>query len=729
MIRHFEIFTVERRLVQISQLSSLKDTRLGIDGTHWLRKLLQTSAKESATTALGGIPIGLRSAIEKELELIKSYGITPVFVFNGLNIIRKDKPFSTEDTRPSKRAQAWEAYEKGRVEQAYSSWASAVSGFVHQPDLLYLVFSILKENDVEFMRAPYLAWGQLVYLERHQKGFIHAIYGGSELLMYDVDKVIINLDLEKGTYSWLNKKSILNDLDITDEQFLDVCILAGFEYCITFPPLSSDYSGFTFKSVHDLIKQYRTGFNAVQSYGNHAGVTKHNYAEVYCRTRCAIKFHMVLTDEGKVESLNLENAPSDIHDVIGYRLPDEVYYYLSKGLMSPQVINTLISGVLIENSPLCNGETIEYKNFLGQLLELRTQAMSLLTQPLHQFYQSRRVVSVYWFEPGNEHHLNHGAQPSVHETLNTWNVLERGLEEEKKAQKTSVIDIAFCLKATATEDQAVKTVMPKNNDKIIESKDEILANVLWKLLDLRKFLTSSHTHTAWGIAFKKALATFKPNVRSHHEQLFSALELIRFGYLNGNNLSRTYYTSSIAVNDEEKRHILLLSRTLSLIPAKFKGVSWNGPLSRELLAFNSFVRALNRSLRNLCEMLTLSMFLNGDCVRDRQDLLEIALSLPFLYDANTGMGIIAKTYLETVIKLSKDNDSKGSTRSHVSEALKKLDETFTGCINVKVDLENGLAFWDEVMIAINSLKASGAISNETASQFINTNNWLSSRRP
>ncbi|CAB4431514.1 unnamed protein product [Rhizophagus irregularis] len=727
MIRHFEFFTAERRLVQHNALSNLKDTRLGIEGTHWLRKLLQNSAKEPATAALGGIPIGLKAAIEKELELIKSYGITPVFVFNGLNVIRKDKPFSTEDTRPTKRAQAWDFYEKGWVDSAYSTWAG--SGFINQPDLYYLVFSILKENDIEFIRAPYLAWGQLVYLERHPKGFIHAIYGGSELLMYDVEKVIISLDLEKGTYSWLSKKSILLDLSITDEQFLDVCILAGFEICNTFPPLNSEYSTFTFKSVHDLVKQHRTGFNAVQNYAEHAGVIKSNYVDTYCRTRCAIKYHMVLTDDGKIEPLNVENAPTDIHDVIGYRLPDEIYYYLSKGLMSPQVINTLISGVLIENSPLCNGETIEYRQFLSQLLELRTQAMGLLTQPLHQFYQSRRVVSVYWFEPSNEHHLNHNVVPSVHEILNTWNVLERGLEEEKKAQKTSVIDIAFCLKATATEDQAAKTVMPKNNDKIIESKDEILANVLWKLLELRQFLTSSHTHTAWGSAFKKALTTLKSNTESHHEQLFSALELIRFGYLNGNNLSRSYYTPPNATTEEEKKYILLISRTLSLVPAKFKGVSWNGPLSRELLAFNSFVKAMNRSLRNLCEMLTLSMFLNGDCVKDRQDYLDIALSLPFLYDVNTAMGIIVKTYLEHVIILSKDNNDKAAIRSHIPEALKKLDGTFTGCINVKADLENGLVFWDEVIIAVNSLKTSGAISNELASQFINANNWLSSRRP
>jgi len=52
---------------------------------------------------------------------------------------------------------------------------------------------------------------------------------------------------------------------------------------------------------------------------------------------------------------------------------------------------------------------------------------------------------------------------------------------------------------------------------------------------------------------------------------------------------------------------------------------WAGPLSRELLAFNSFIKALNRSLRNLCEMLTLSLFLNSDRRKDRGDYLEIAL--------------------------------------------------------------------------------------------------------
>ncbi|KAK9768141.1 hypothetical protein K7432_001435, partial [Basidiobolus ranarum] len=193
-VRHFDIFTAERRLLQHSSLILLKNIRLGIDGAYWLRKLLQATVREATPAAMGGAPFGLKAAIERELELFKSHDIQPFFVFNGLSLIRKDKPFSSEDTRPQKRANAWDAYEKGKMDQAMSGWIS--SGSIYQPDLLNLVFEILHSHKIEFIRAPYSAWAQLVYLEKHNKEFIHAIYGSSELLMYDVDKVIVGMDLE-----------------------------------------------------------------------------------------------------------------------------------------------------------------------------------------------------------------------------------------------------------------------------------------------------------------------------------------------------------------------------------------------------------------------------------------------------------------------------------------------------------------------------------------------------
>lgn len=58
-----------------------------------------------------------------------------------------------------------------------------------------------------------------------------------------------------------------------------------------------------------------------------------------------------MTDEGEVKPLNIEHAPNDIHEFIGYRLPDELYYYLMNGLIGPQVytyiyIEIMINGLL-----------------------------------------------------------------------------------------------------------------------------------------------------------------------------------------------------------------------------------------------------------------------------------------------------------------------------------------------------------------------------------------------
>lgn len=66
-------------------------------------------------------------------------------------------------------------------------------------------------------------------------------------------------------------------------------------------------------------------------------VSKSHYVDMFCRARCVIKYHPVITDEGQVRPLNKEYAPNDIHEFIGYRLPDELYYYLMRGLISPQV--------------------------------------------------------------------------------------------------------------------------------------------------------------------------------------------------------------------------------------------------------------------------------------------------------------------------------------------------------------------------------------------------------
>ncbi|KAG1062920.1 hypothetical protein G6F42_027308 [Rhizopus arrhizus] len=120
------------------------------------------------------------------------------------------------------------------------------------------------------------------------------------------------------------------------------------------------------------------------------------------------------------------------------------------------------------------------------------------------------------------------------------------------------------------------------------------------------------------------------DIRDQREAFLTALELVRFQVLTNKEYSKTY---SHPLGDEsQKKHIILLSRAFSLLPMDLKSTPWSGPLNRDLLVFNSFVKALNRSYRNLLEMLTLSFFLNGLVQKNRKDYYQIADSLPYLAD-------------------------------------------------------------------------------------------------
>jgi hypothetical protein len=68
-------------------------------------------------------------------------------------------------------------------------------------------------------------------------------------------------------------------------------------------------------------------------------------------------------------------------------------------------------------------------------------------------------------------------------------------------------------------------------------KNEIVANVLWKTLEIRDFLScSKHIYTPWG----QALSTALKSTITQPESLLTALELIRFEVLTNKEYSKTY---------------------------------------------------------------------------------------------------------------------------------------------------------------------------------------------
>jgi len=860
-IRHFDYYISERQLIQTAPISQLKGAKIGFEGQYWLRKIIKPSnlarmsnAAEAKTlesitaniVAMGGtFPYNtFKALLEKEINKIRSLDIYPFFVFNGLSFLRKDKPFTTEDTRPNKRASGWDHYERGRLESAHNTWSS--SGSVHQNEFMNSVFKIFQENNIEFMRAPYSSWAQLSYLQ--QKGYVQSVYSGCEMLMWcgDNDNVILNIDFDKKEFTWIEKIRVIQDLNLFHpDQFIDICMLAGFDWISTFPPLvGSPNTTFTFKGTVDMLQQYRTGYNAIQAHQEHVNVKKYNYEENFCRIKSIINHNIILKEDGTTEPLNKDSAPNDLHELFGPRLPDEVYFYMCQGMISPQVITNLVSGMLLEGPPLCNGDTIEYREFIKSknLLDLRTQALSLLTMGMSNYMRNRRVNSIFWFEPSYEVQLHHESEPigarwlppnKVNQIVNdikqqqqqsnddkenetpNESPNENSNEEDKEKGKSNNnsnalnelqlkintppvysltnnidwiesykkkekdfsianINLLFCLQTINNQSQIQLNVPTNQNNnkgpkggnispfdlKYVRSVDDIYALVLLRFLEARDFVklspskSSLNTNTSqnyvlgtyqitpYGKALQKAL-NLTSSSSLFQEEIVTALELIRMNVLNNRSYNKIPYikpgtknTSPVTLSTpstpnkeghEIQEHINLISRVASLLHISFKSmVVWKGPLDLELLRFNSFMKAVNRSLRNLCEMILLSMTMNENAGKSDSNLeiLSAGIKLPFLLDANTANGIITKTYLDSL------TDIINITPEVIQKSMNTIENKFQEyCDNVKLDMENTYKLWDCILEGVKSLKNDGEISEEYAKQFFDANEWLKKRRP
>ncbi|KAG0054478.1 hypothetical protein BGZ83_011165 [Gryganskiella cystojenkinii] len=730
-VRHLDFYTTQKKLISTQPLSLLKDIRLGIDGNVWLRKVIPGTASELYLPGVGGTPSGIRNAIEKELEGFKAASIHPLFVFSGLSLIRKEKPYVNEDSKLAKRNAAWDAVNAGKLDLALSNWTS--SYVVHQPDLIHLVIRILKENNIDYMRAPYGAGPQLSYLERNPKQIIHAILAGSETLMFDVDRVITSIDFTKQTFSVISKKDVLQDLYLSDDQFLDLCILAGFDQFSTFPPLATDAT-FTFKNIHDLLRQYRTGFNAVKAHADSPLVVKSNYVDSFCRTRCAMRHQPILNDEGHIEPMNVEQAPSDIHEFIGYRLPDEVYYFLSRGVITEATLNAMLCGHGAEFSPFCNGETAEYRKFLtNDIMKVKAQTVALAKSQLHSFYE-RKVSIVYWFENASapEHPVKTDTAPVSVKAISNWKNGKLSVEKELKKTGLSHPNYSFCLGLVASDAAStVQAAGAQEKPVPLATLPEVQTRHLSKLLQLRSFIESTHVPSAYGKAMADALKSQQQNP-DFQDALFVALELVRTELLTNRPYSIQYTKKQVLEDEAAIKAVRLISRATSLIGARFKGVkSWAGPLSRELLAFNSVGKVLTRHLRHLSEALILEMLLGNECQKETLNYSDLGTQMPFAYEPSTVLGVLVKEYLETVTLA---NSSGAISTASKEQAVKQVEEhigttslqSLSG--TVKEELERGFAFWEVVCEAVKSLGASSAISKEFAEEFQDANTWVKSRK-
>ncbi|KAJ2374710.1 hypothetical protein H4S02_008457 [Coemansia sp. RSA 2611] len=581
-IRNIDVFFRELKLTQEARIGVLAETRLGIEGHNWLRQLM-LNTRDGEPAAMGGVPLALEAEIVKELHFFQSNNITPIFVFNGLPVARRDgRGFVKDDHRPAYRHAAWEQYWQGHTEQALRGWSTSSPQAL--ADTVPFVMQVLQAHGAEFMRAPYSSWAQLAYMYQHESQPIHAVYSSLEMLMFDVDRVVTSVNHSRATFGWIQRDNMLGKCGITANQVLDMCILAGCDWCPTFPPLLGDI-GFSFKSAVDVTRQYRSGFNAIQAMADHPGVRAANYSDSFLRAYCTVKYHIVLRLDGSVGPLNAEFAPNDLHDIIGYRLPTAAYHLLAQGAVQPPILNMLVSGTWLEFSPPDNGESEEYRHLVTQWeSDVLRQQCRLLCTSLGTFFSQRKIALQSWFDPQSEVVLH-----------------------DSKSTKLSVKFSAAGTAAGAKDGGvSVSSVLERSRQLLGAGAGsgcraaELLAWVLQSL----QLVAADGQHTPLGRVLGVGLRALHGSTGPQPAQplqwaVVTAAVLLDRGLLSGKVWSVAYEDQQRPTGDaKQEQFARAIARIATLVPPGTRRGPWKLAYNRDLLAFCSAARLVQKAVNS-----------------------------------------------------------------------------------------------------------------------------------
>jgi len=679
-IRDFEKFLSENKLIKTHKLESLRNCRVGIDGAMWIKETVGRLVEEPFQLGIGGVPLTMNDVVIQDLEQWKHNGITPLIAFSGLNINLDRPPFFRNQSLNRKKA--WEAYCNGNIDSAYTQFNSEKSVCLN---FIRNLFPLLSERKIEYIQAPYLAWAQLAWFAKND--FIQNVFGGLELLMFGVQSVIISIDFATETYNMVELNDILQFTNMMPDQFIDSCILAGFDFCRTFFPLTKTSS--VFSSALDMIKQRTSGAIAVQQ-GN-GGAS--NLSQ-FLRIKYLIKNHIVLEPTCVCEPLNKDSAPSDLHEIFGFKFPIGIYFFLSQGVLNPQAVNLMQHG-LIEAAPLVDSH--EYRTALEKLIPLRSKTLAILSHALNEEFMRKPVYTIRWFDPDNQIEMDHANYMDLVDQLPCFLKLS-DLDAEKSRQQRKVVDTRFLVDFLIHREKSASVAV--NNNVILINPAQVSGQVLMHTMQYLEYISPDLKPSVYA----RALAGVSPEFQ---EEAIAIIELLRLGLLTSSPFSPTE-DGGIESLYEKSPERFLIARVLSVLSADIKNVPWSGPLDQDLMAFNSILKALYRSLRNLIELLLMNLFVQNKAQILPVKFIAIANELPFFQESSTAMGLIVSEFLQKPQPSAKD-----------------LEQKFPGCVSPVSDLKRGIAFWGEISKMVKTISSSVEIDASIVNQFAAADRYLS----
>lgn len=482
-----------------------------------------------------------------------------------------------------------------------------------------------------------------------------AVMGPQELLLYPIkDCVIRSFDWKAKTVSAISKKRALRSLGVSESTFTDALLMSGTSFLPTFPALLDGGlypQGFSINEAVNLLRMFDK--SVANACSNFSDLLKQDptWLEKYQKARLAVHHFIHISETGEICVNDYDHLTQDNHEYLGLQLPEELFHYQNTGLIGSRILNCITHSQILIQPTLEGSASDEYKKLVTEkIVPIKEQALGLIIPRVHRGIGHKNIVMKAWFDPKFSYTINHRAlqpQPSV--VVGSWDVKEDDLREVFPADFAGPIYLEVL--ALANSDFVAKTLTKSKLIKGIDSAEMVVSVAIWRFLHLRGYVNDEHKLTKWGNALATTLLALKDASEAHpdtpalDEAALLAFELVRLEALHG-KLAADATSAPRKGSEEDKESLALISRCASLLKLRHLVSGYTGPLNKTLLNFRSMSTAVREADRDLLEAIIASMFLYGQCQRERDDYLEIGQKIPFLQEPDIGMGIAIWTFLD-----------------------------------------------------------------------------------
>ncbi|KAJ8146688.1 hypothetical protein OY671_000241 [Metschnikowia pulcherrima] len=690
-----EPFLFENKLVSTSSIDILRDATIGIDVEHYLNRI-HTLKNEQLLCAIGGVPASLKQHLLADLDVLRELNIRPLFVLPGMmfeNISSRDR---TEELPPQERhmdatwARVHSKNPSSSGRHADLGGNSFQSGREPLPinTMINDLVRLFIEGGIDYMISPYNASFQLSYLYRSSA--IDCIYGSTDMLLTSIDKLILGMELSSRDFKFVEKQRVLKELNLSERQFNDLSIMVG---CCAQPqtfPNFPDPSKANLLPPFSPMNHFRMGLDILYSFAIASGPPDDLFAyvtslndqsllDLYYKGHTAINFMPIMKTDGHIELYSVELSrmglltdggcfrneavdkhtegdarledlstciPTELHSVISQRLPSEIYFYRSLGLLPSKLLESIVSGQCVVPSPLTSRAEDSYKRLVSsrKLLGILDHQLNLITQLLARYFQVKKIEVISSFQ-GKPIYVNNRMEPPVFARLHA-------------APSCQIQYGEFTSIWSNFRDPHQRTTRATHSE-----KKDIISTSFHRALFLMSVVDHEGSFSYVGRALQEFCEVNSEAQDEELEHLFLILLLLETegfkSMLREDDLpASSLLSKEKELTSAERGGLCLISKVFMMRSFNIYPVNYQGLISRSLLAFRSHLKVFQEVLQHSLLACYVDLIARDEELKlrnaSKSELRRAVGRMPFFKDLNnTLLGVVSQIYYTECLRQSK----------------------------------------------------------------------------